>query len=45
VAAGKGTPRPATKQSIHARHAPIHRQQFYLDVELRKALWEEYGVL
>jgi lysine-specific demethylase 3 len=42
AAAGKGT--PATKPSIHSRHDPIHGQQFYLDVELRKALWEEYGV-
>ncbi|KAF8898128.1 hypothetical protein CPB84DRAFT_1780900 [Gymnopilus junonius] len=25
-------------------HDPIHGQQFYLDVELRKALFEEYGV-
>lgn len=42
AAAGKGAP-PA-KPNIHARHDPIHGQQFYLDVELRKALWEEYGV-
>ena len=33
-----------TKRNIHARHDPIHGQQFYLDVELRKALCEEYGV-
>ena len=39
---GKGA--PAVKPSIHVRHDPIHGQQFYLDVELRKALWEEYGV-
>ena len=25
-------------------HDPIHGQQFYLDVELRQALFEEYGV-
>ena len=42
ASAGKGA--PAAKPSIHARHDPIHGQQFYLDVELRKALWEEYGV-
>ena len=42
ASAGKGT--PAATLSIHARHDPIHGQQFYLDVELRKALWEEYGV-
>jgi len=27
-----------------AVHDPIHSQQFYLDVELRKELWNEYGV-
>jgi len=42
AAAGKGA--PPTKPNIHARHDPIHGQQFYLDVELRKALLEEYGV-
>jgi len=42
ASAGKGT--PTAKPDIHARHDPIHGQQFYLDVELRKALWEEYGV-
>jgi len=42
AAAGKGAP-PA-KPNVHVKHDPIHRQQFYLDVELRKELWEEYGV-
>jgi len=41
-AAGKGT--PVTKAAVHVGHDPIHEQEFYLDVELRKALWEEYGV-
>lgn len=27
-----------------AYHDPIHIQRFYLDVELRRQLWEEYGV-
>jgi lysine-specific demethylase 3 len=27
-----------------ALHDPIHSQHFYLDVELRKELWEQYSV-
>jgi lysine-specific demethylase 3 len=27
-----------------AVHDPIHSQHFYLDVELRRQLWDEYGV-
>ncbi len=33
----------ALHQAI-AVHDPIHSQHFYLDVELRKELWEQYGV-
>jgi len=41
---GKGAAGKVAKAPVHARHDPIHGQQFYLDVELRKALWEEYDV-
>jgi lysine-specific demethylase 3 len=30
--------------SIVADHDPIHIQRFYVDVELRRQLWEQYGV-
>jgi len=40
---------PAEKAAAHqiqtiAVHDPIHSQHFYLDVEMRRQLWEEYGV-
>jgi lysine-specific demethylase 3 len=39
-------PEKATALPIQviADHDPIHIQHFYLDVELRRQLWDEYGV-
>ena len=34
----------ALQNQAIAVHDPIHSQQFYLDVELRRQLWEEYEV-
>lgn len=34
----------ALQNQAIAVHDPIHSQQFYLDVELRRKLWEEYEV-
>ena len=35
---------PAMGGGVVIAHDPIHRQQFYLDVELRQALFDECGV-
>lgn len=43
IAFSAAAPAPAPQVQM-VGHDPIHGQQFYLDVDLRKALFEEYGV-
>ena len=37
-------PETQTTSQIIAHHDPIDIQRFYLDIELRRQPWEDYGV-